>query len=522
MTQDTTRANLELLYNVSRELATSLDLRTVLVRVISLSMDNIGAERGSLIVLDEPQKPVDAVIIYRKKLVAHTIEHLEAILEQGLAGWVVRNPQPVLLSNTSLDKRWLHRLDDDPDRTGPKSAICIPLMARDQLVGVLTLVHPTPGFFNLEHLTLLQSIADLAGIAVNNARLYDSLQAAHRRYRQLFEDSIDPIFLTNWEGQILEANRQAVRAGGYGLAELRQLSVFDLHEAQWDQLGEALQFLSSGNTVSYESRFKSKEGNDLPVQVYVHQIEIEGEHSLQWLLRDISERKALDAMREDLIAMIYHDLRSPLSNIISSLDMLSTLIPLESAPALRPVFGIANRSAGRLQRLISSLLDIHRLEAGQPIIQPKVIDTRALVQEAVENVKYLVDSRKQTLSVQAGAGLPNILADEDIIRRVLTNLLENATKFTPQEGQIIVGGAADGDWVRLWVQDSGAGIPAEAREQIFDKYIRLQAENVPKGLGLGLSFCRLAVKAHGGRIWVESEEGKGSRFIFTIPVASQL
>lgn len=141
-----TKASLELLYSISRELATSIDLHQVLNQVLFLCVNNVGAERGSLIVLDDHQKPVDAAMVYRKQLIPHTSQQLQATLEQGLAGWVVQHREAVLINDTLQDERWLRRPDDRQDRSGAKSAICIPLMARDKLVGVLTAVHPEPGF----------------------------------------------------------------------------------------------------------------------------------------------------------------------------------------------------------------------------------------------------------------------------------------------------------------------------------------------------------------------------------------
>jgi len=196
------------------------------------------------------------------------------------------------------------------------------------------------------------------------------------------------------------------------------------------------------------------------------------------------------------------------------------MLPEDQADSVRPIFQITTRSADRLQRLISSLLDINRLEAGQPITNQREVDPRELINESLDAVRMLAESKGQTLQVELPASLPIIHADEDMLRRVLINLLENAVKFTPLKGTITVGGGAEADMIKFWVKDSGAGVPAEALELIFDKFTRLQAERYPKGLGLGLAFCRLAVQAHGGKIWAESQPGEGSRFVFTIPIAA--
>jgi len=517
MLPELAQSSLNLLVEISRELTTTLELNLLLQRILLLSMQHVGAERATLIVLDASQQPVDAAIYYNNHLQDYTLDQLQSILDQGLAGWVMRTRQPALLSDTSRDERWLARPYEITDRTAAKSAICVPLITSEQLVGILTIIHSRPGTFTDQHLALLQIIAGQAAISIRNAQLYTSLQAATLRYRELFEDSVDPIFITSLDGSILEANRRAVQVMGFPHAELTRRSMLELHEVDWNRLGGNFELLQPGQTKVFESRLILADRQKLPVEIYIRRVVVEQQEYLQWLVRDLTERKTLDKMRNDLSAMIYHDLRSPLSNIISSLDMLSAMLPMEENPTIGSVFSVAQRSADRLQRLISSLLDINQLEAGQSIIRPRRCLVQPLVFEVREVVLPSMEAREQTLKVDLPADLPALRVDVDMIRRVLVNLLENASKFTPLHGQMFVGGQVEGDWVTLWVQDTGPGIPDESREYIFEKFARLQGERNIKGLGLGLAFCRLAVQAHGGRIWVESQPGAGSRFLFTLP-----
>ena len=523
---DYTRASLELIYNVSRELTSALDLHTVLERILFLSTSNVDAERGSVIVLDDHQQPVDAAIVIDGRLVTHTLEQLKLTLEQGLAGWVVRHRQSAMVSNTSQDARWLRRPDDATERSGAKSAICVPILVREQLVGVLTMVHATPDFFNAEHLALLQAISDQAGIAVHNARLYESLQAAHRRYQELFEDSVDPILVTNLEGKILEANRQAALVSRQSHNQLKGTSIWNLQPPAGNWFEENLAVIQAGGTARCESQFHPLNGSPIPVEFYVRKISFGGEDLLQWIIRDISERKQLDALRDDLSAMIYHDLRSPLANIVSSLDMLRALATGDDNNQMtNQILSIAIRSSERMQRLINSLLDINRLEAGQPIANRRAVEVGPLVREALDTIQPITLTKRQQVLSEIAPDLPKIWVDEDMIRRVLINLLENATKFTPVEGTITAQAELvrndNGEWVRFWVHDTGPGIPDTARDSIFDKFTRLHVDNFPKGLGLGLAFCKLAVNAHSGVIGVESQTGSGSRFYFTVPVAQE-
>ena len=682
---DRTRALLELLYHVSRELATALDLRTVLQRVLYGALQNVGGERCSIVVLDDSGKAVDATIVYGTKLHEHTTQQMRETMERGLAGWVIQNRKGVYVPDTSRDDRWLIR-PDDTDRLGAKSAICVPLLAREKLVGVLTLVHTKTNAFSTEQLDLMQAIADQAGIAVLNARLYtesqrqarvmtalaegaaamnaslrmedvyqrvliqamqalqvetvalgmiegehivfraaagnnagnilgrtidlgvgiigtvtreargvvvpdvnkeknfnesdnpmgvemralliapiqsqgrvigileainpvnrtfdpdallvmtgigglagttiqnaqlfERLQAAHKRYRDLFEESIDPIVITDWDGRIIEANRQASLLSGYSREELQDLSIDQLHEVNWNKTGMEFETLRSDQMVSYESSVHKQDETHVPAEIHARRVEFDSTDSIQWILRDITERKELDGLREDLTSMIYHDLRSPLANIVSSFDVITYMVPDEERETVQSILKIAENSTDRIQRLVSSLLDVSRLESGQPVADQSVVDTMALIRKALQDVGPALKGRKQVLVEKIPDELPPIWVDEDMARRVLINLVENSSKYSPSEETIEVGAQADDEWVHFWIKDQGAGIPVSEQDHIFDKFTRLRGSGKAGGLGIGLAFCRLAVQGHGGRIWVESEAGNGSTFHFTFPVAT--
>lgn len=517
---DRTRASLELLLNISRELATTLDLNKVLDRVLTLAIKNVDAERGSLIVLNENKQPVNAAIYLENRTRPFTESTLQEIVHDGLAGWVVDNRKPVLVDDISTDKRWLKRSLDTITEVEPKSAICVPVMARDELVGVLTMVHAMPGFFNEDDLALSKAIGDLAGMAIHNATLYESLNATKQRYYELFDGSIYPILITDMAGAILEANRQAASSSGSEIKDLIGRRILELLETDPARFTQDLKTLRLGKMVNFETNLISSGQPLMPVEVFIQKVNIEGADSLQWLLVDISARKELDSLREDLSAMIYHDLRAPLSNIISSLDILTTMLPGEEDSTFRSVFQITVRSADRMQRLINSLLDINRLERGQPLTNKKTIDITDLAKEARETVLPGAEAKQQQLELTFARRLPALLVDVDMIRRVMINLLENATKFTPTGGKIGMGAQPEGKFVKVWVEDDGLGIPPEMKEFIFEKFTRLKVEGTPKGVGLGLAFCRLAVEAHGGKIWVEPKPERGSRFIFTLPIKS--
>jgi PAS domain S-box-containing protein len=680
------RTSLELLYNISRELTAALDLSTVLQRVISLSMENVGALNGSIIVMDSSKTPIEGILCVGDKQINNATKQLTATLNDGLAGWVIRNLQGALIADTSQDDRWLKRPDDEKNRTGAKSAVCVPLIAHQNLVGVMTLVHPIPNSFSSAHLELIQAIADqagisvlnarlyedslrrmrvmtalaesaseitasleldevleriltqisdalrvelvslalvdppgktltyvatsagsdsplighqinlgsgfsgqiakedrgaiiadtsqddrfplsseqligfdiqsiacaplrsqnevigileainpvegyfdldalevltgigsLAGTAINHARLYEQVQSTQQRYLELFQDSIDSIIITDQSGRILEANRQAELFTRFDKSDLLGKSIDRMLNRDNQAIHVDTESTKPGEITTYDAELTPKDGKPVLVLVHLRQVVVEDGTNFQWLIRDISERKKLDRLRDDLISMIYHDLRSPLSNIVSSLDVFNAMLPKDGDPAFRSLLNIALRSTERIQRLTNSLLDMSRLESGHPVVQRVSASAVLLAVDAIDAVSPVADTKNQVINFSIPADAPTLMIDADMIRRVLINLLENAVKYSPPDGEITLGAEFDQHQTKIWIQDSGPGISAKEQEYIFDKFTRLNPEGDQKGFGLGLAYCRLAVEGHGGQIWIESEQGRGARFNFTLP-----
>jgi signal transduction histidine kinase len=260
-----------------------------------------------------------------------------------------------------------------------------------------------------------------------------------------------------------------------------------------------------------------KEGDQIPIQVHVNKVFIEGEDRLQWILRDISELKELEDLRQDLSSMIYHDLRSPLGNVVSGLELLRTMVPED--PSVISVIDIAMRSVDRVQRLVSSLLDTNRLQSGQEITTLQKTDLNQLIIDAIGAIEANLAMGKYKLNMELPVETLEVLVDSDMIRRVVINLLENSMKYSREGSDLEIGAERSGDMVNVWVTDQGLGISREDQDLIFEKFSRSAGVTKVQGLGLGLAFCKLAVEGHGGSIWVDSEPGKGSKFTFTLPPA---
>jgi signal transduction histidine kinase len=251
-------------------------------------------------------------------------------------------------------------------------------------------------------------------------------------------------------------------------------------------------------------------------------IDYGGREAIQWIGHDVTEQIELARMRDDLMHMIVHDLRNPLGNVISSLQMMRTaLIENDKTLPMMDVLQVAMRSSEKLRRLIDSLLSLRQLEAGKADLDTSLVPPKVLTHEAIEIVRPIIEKKEQELVLDIPIGLPPVRVDRDMASRVLTNLLDNAAKFTPTNGKIGLTIAEHDGELLFTVSDTGPGIPAESQEHIFERFTRLESAKGTRGTGLGLPFCKLAVEAHGGKIWVESTPGEGSRFKFSLPLEGQ-
>lgn len=230
----------------------------------------------------------------------------------------------------------------------------------------------------------------------------------------------------------------------------------------------------------------------------------------------------LEQLRDSLTHMVVHDLRTPLTSVISGLQTMQMIGELNEIHT--ELLDMALGGGEILLRMINDLLDISKMEAGQLKLEMVELDTRRVAKTSLQQVAMLAQHKGIELE-DAAAQLPVLRADEDKLTRTLTNLLGNAIKFTPIGGKVtLLSGehqnGEEGSGVWFAVSDTGEGIPPEAFERIFEKFGQVESRSQGRKMstGLGLTFCKMAVEAHGGRIWVESELGKGSTFQFVIPL----
>ncbi len=506
------------LYELARELHHSkLNAHQIVEATLQRTIDMTGASQAGMVMFRDESTIHDAQII-GNQVSGQAL--WQTLLTQGLVGYVYYDQRVVVIHDINTDARWpkQNRAPQLP-RTG--SAVGLPLPRGKNVCGVLLMVHPQVEFFDAEKIALLQEITALVGEALNNALDYRGGNDADRRYYTLFDNAVVPIILTNHAGHIIDLNRQATALFGYLPNDLVDCPITDIHSLDLNTLcqGKGLAGLALDAETTVQTNIRTQNGTHLPVLVRLRRIMVEDYEVIEWIQQDVSAQMALEQLRRDLTAMVYHDLRAPLHNLSTSIQKLSQVLANHEEPVIWTLLQVGLRSSRQLRRMVDSLLDVQRLEEGSRILDKSNCDFRQLLATAAELVQPLAIEAGLRLKFELPNELPIISVDNDMMTRVVVNLLENAVKYTQSGGTVTLVAYSDPDKVTVRVRDNGPGIPADMLDKIFDKFNRVSYSKAPKGVGLGLAFCRLAVTAHDGKIWVESELGNGADFVFTLPNA---
>jgi len=238
-----------------------------------------------------------------------------------------------------------------------------------------------------------------------------------------------------------------------------------------------------------------------------------------WVLRDVTEERLLERMRDDLVHAMVHDLRNPLAAISGALSFLDEDIAGMLSPSQRELWEIAQRSTKGMLELVKAILEISQLESRQVPLDQTLISLPDLATEALDSQRPLAIGKHLHLESDVPSTLPPAWADAKLVDRVLTNLIGNACKFTPAGGVVRVSARMDPaqrSTLFVSVSDTGPGIPPEIQDRLFQRFVTGHQEG--RGNGLGLAFCKMVMEAHGQRIWVESTSKSGTTFTFTLPL----
>lgn len=408
------------------------------------------------------------------------------------------------------------------------------------------------GPFLKEERRLINAITEQLGNIIEQRRAEQQLRESETKLRTFMDSSVDGFVLLDNNLNIVTFNKAAQILFGWMSKDVLGKNILDITPNLRDTgtYDQYLQVLKTGEPFFADDIVPRPELGDVHLSVEAFKVgeglgmiasDITKRKQMEQKIREYSQQleqkveelqtayqqlQELDRMKDNFLSTVSHELRTPLTSIKGFAEIL--LSYEEDTETQREFLGIINEESDRLTRLIDDLLDLSRLEAGRMLWQTTELSIPTVVETAINAVHALYTQKNLTVDVDWERDLPTTWVDRDRFVQVMNNLLSNAIKFTPEGGEIRVGARflkkgepeGDSDMIRVSVSDTGIGIAAEDQKKVFDKFRQVgdTLTDKPKGTGLGLPICQEIVEHYGGRIWVESELGKGSTFYFTVPV----
>lgn len=509
----------------------------------------IGSDHFTILLQDERGRWQPQLLVENGRPVS--LPSITGYRPDDFTRWVIQHGRVLSLDEETMHYAARHNLT--PPQPRPAAWLGVPLLSGQRVSGVMVLQRSDSGRpFSLWSQEMLLAVAGHISAAIQNARLYsevvrlynltdEALAARVQQLQALLDSTHEGVLMLDTTGRILLVNPLAARLLGRPRHELQQQPLDPAGTAtalgyEPQALQQLLHDLRSGQQPPgrshiFETRLSAGTEDGRMARRFIERTEglvMTGEQQvLGWLMMfdDVTEEQERAEWRLNATRMIVHDLRNPLTTLNTTLNLIAERLAAPAGdPQLLALTAVARRGGEEMLDMVDSLMDMTRMEAGQLVVDAEAMHLPPLLARVVAYMQPLALKKGVQLAQQVPAGLPPVWGDEEILRRVLVNLLDNALKFTPAGGQVQISlqpepadeNAEPG--VRCLIEDSGPGIPAEYKSQIFDRFVRINAGGAQvRGTGLGLTFCKLALEAHGGRIWVEDSTEGGSRFVFIVP-----
>lgn len=525
-------AQLSVLAETGHELASTKNLEDLFHLVLDRALIGTNSHAGTLIIADERYNMGLAKLVAHQGYENEMIERFRPM--RSIRSQVFRTSNVQIVDNVKEYEGYVQI------RKRTLSLVSMPLVRGKTVIGVLTLEHDAEKAYSQDDIAFLSQLANEASIAMDNLYLLNSLSEGKDRLQVILDSLREAILLIDDDGVIALANPQVGTLLNLDPIRLAGRTVFDSLTDPALKLAEKLGFSqeklqtqvralqsglweANGEREEYqlfepETRFLQR--NTVPVRDSSDKI-----IGMLLVFADVTEETELKQTQEQLSSMIVHDLRSPLTAVSASMKLLNDLAQPEDnfGKVVLQTTDVSNRAVRKLLNLVNSLLDISKMESGIIALDKEPTRMLSVAEAVINELTPLADEMEVSLQHDMATKLPMAEFDSDKIERVLYNLVDNAIKFTPSNGVVTIAAhlLADSSALRVEVRDTGPGIPDEYKTRLFDRYQMMEGRRGRRrGTGLGLTFCKLTVEAHGGQIWIEDNQGGGSIFVFTLPLES--
>jgi NtrC-family two-component system sensor histidine kinase KinB len=518
---------------LGRQLTATMSLRSICNLVLARALELTRTSTGFIVLKDNDDLMIGAESGYPHLLLN------PAQVAISLTGKVLEGGQSVRYNDLRVEHT------APPLMKTTRSQLTVPILRGSETLGAITLESNFERAFSEEDTHFVTQLANQTMIAIDNTRLFERIAEARDQLQVILNTMTEAIMLVEKSGQITMANPRVDLIGltprallNHNIDVLLDRPELDLAERMGFQSDQKVRKLlkelrTPGSWTGVESHSYTVEAEQGAVYIKREVIPIGNDSGdpigMLMVFYDETEEQELSRMRDDLSSMIVHDLRSPLTAVTTGLRLLRDYVPNDSTfrPLVETTTETSQRAIRKLMSRVDSLLDISKLESGQINLETEPTDLATLADSVCMELSPLAHELEVRVTSEVMDALPPLNIDGDKVERVLQNLVDNALKFCPAYGSVTIrahmpnmNGAPEG-FVRVEVVDTGPGVPDEYKTRLFERFVQVKGRRgARRGIGLGLTFCRLVTEAHGGRIWIEDNPAGGSIFVFTLPVVN--
>ena len=490
---------------IDRELNDTIDLTHVFQMTLDWALRFTNAQFASLALYSEETDMLRFMVEYGYDQPPDKLAVIRNEYGAGITQRVARSGHAEVVPDVTTDPDFVRLASN------VRSQLSVPVMREDRVIAVTTLESRKINGFTDNHLDFVAKLATRAGVAIDNARLYEESIREREKLSHILGNTADVIVVIAPDDRVVLINQSAVGAMHlYPNENYVGKPLFDTFENE-TFLDAYRRAKASGDTVTQEVVMPNE-------RIFYANMRVHEGIGCIIVMHDITPFKEMDKLKSELIGTVSHDLKQPLGVMNGYVELL--MMQQAVSPQGMNHIQMIRRAVQNMRQLIDDLLDLTKIEAGIKLdLQPVPIN--AVVVDCLESLRPNVQNKQMTVISEINDSLPNVMGDKSRLRQVLMNLIGNAVKYTPPEGWIKVSAEPRGNMLRLSIQDNGLGISPEDQIHIFDRFYRVRRPETDsiEGTGLGLAIVKSLVEAHNGQIGLESRLGEGSTFYLTLPMA---